>query len=359
MASVKLYSEGAMSFTGISNIFLDQYMPEANGEFVKVYLYLLRSLNDPSKECSVSAIADYFNHTENDVTRALLYWSRVGVIRLDLDERRQLTGIALLPLTQEISQAVPAQTVPVSAAPVPATSVPATPVPAVSAPQPREYSVTEVEEFRRNPEVRELLFVIESYLKKPITQTDVQFCLFWFDQLQLAPELIEYLAEACISKGHTSFRYMNRIAINWAEEGIVTIEQAREQFRARSKPVYTVMKALGIRGRDLAKTELADLNRWTGEWNFELPLIEEACRRTIEAIHEPSFSYINKILETWFKNDVHTLADVQKLDAKHSEAQKISVNASENIRPTKFSNFEGRNNDYDQLEKMLIKSTAQ
>ena len=62
--------------TAVADEFIDQYMAAANGEYVKVYLYLLRHQSEP---VSVDAIADALNHTESDVRRALAYWEKAGV----------------------------------------------------------------------------------------------------------------------------------------------------------------------------------------------------------------------------------------------------------------------------------------
>lgn len=63
--------------TAVADEFIDQYMAAANGEYVKVYLYLLRHQSEP---VSVDAIADALNHTESDVRRALAYWEKAGVL---------------------------------------------------------------------------------------------------------------------------------------------------------------------------------------------------------------------------------------------------------------------------------------
>ena len=53
--------------TLVSNEFIDRYLAEANGEYVKVYLYLLRHKDEP---VSLEKIADGLNHTEADIRRA-------------------------------------------------------------------------------------------------------------------------------------------------------------------------------------------------------------------------------------------------------------------------------------------------
>ena len=60
-----------MEATLVANTFIDEYMANASGEYVKVYLYLLRHQQDA---VSIEQIADALNHTESDVKRALAYW---------------------------------------------------------------------------------------------------------------------------------------------------------------------------------------------------------------------------------------------------------------------------------------------
>ncbi len=66
--------------TMVANEFIDRYMAGANGEYVKVYLYLLRH---QSEALDIGAIADALNHTESDVRRALGYWGRLGVLSVE------------------------------------------------------------------------------------------------------------------------------------------------------------------------------------------------------------------------------------------------------------------------------------
>ena len=64
---MKLHMQSDHSVTLIDNSFIDQYMSSANGEFVKLYIYLLRCAGT-GEELSVSSIADFFDHTEKDTS---------------------------------------------------------------------------------------------------------------------------------------------------------------------------------------------------------------------------------------------------------------------------------------------------
>lgn len=82
-------------FTSISNVFVDEYMPTANGEFVKIYLLLLRLVNTGCEDLSIPTIADTFNILESDVVRALKFWSRENLLSLSLDEDGSINGSSL------------------------------------------------------------------------------------------------------------------------------------------------------------------------------------------------------------------------------------------------------------------------
>ena len=85
-------------FTFISNHFLDRYMPSANGEFVKIYLYLLRHACQEKTLLELSSIADVFNCTEADVLRALRYWKKTGILDVTFDNKGTLTRVIFYPI---------------------------------------------------------------------------------------------------------------------------------------------------------------------------------------------------------------------------------------------------------------------
>lgn len=90
---VRLQSDGGVTL--VQNSFIDSVMPSANGEYVKLYLYLLRCASS-GKDLTVCGIADFFDHTEKDVRRALSYWEKQKVLRLHYDGQGELAGIEFL-----------------------------------------------------------------------------------------------------------------------------------------------------------------------------------------------------------------------------------------------------------------------
>ena len=98
MDTITISTKNKETYSAVSNFFIDYYMTEANGEFVKIYLYLVRLLNS-GNAVTVAGIADHFNLTEKDICRAVKYWIKQGALQLEYTKDKVLTGITLLPLS--------------------------------------------------------------------------------------------------------------------------------------------------------------------------------------------------------------------------------------------------------------------
>lgn len=413
MTAINISSDIATSFTTVSDIFIDQYMPKANGEFVKVYLYLLRATGSGAGIATISEIADHFSNTEADIIRALNYWASEGILQVQTGADGQIIGINLCSLSVSGMQAAQnniqsavadnaaqnnlqnsvvnnaAQNILQNSVVNNAAQNISTvntrmhdsvveklksQTPDKAASSQKEYTLDEIKEFRKNPDISELFFIIETYLKHTLSSTDTNMVLYWLDELHFSTDLVEYLVEYCITKGHSSLRYMNKVALGWADAGIKTVDQAKDDAAAHSQIYYSVMKALGITGRNLVDSEVSLINKWVGEYGFDIELVKAACSKTISAIQKPSFEYTDSILANWRKKDVHTLKDVEVLDANFAKANKASATGSSqstnaangSSKPksnnssskNKFNNFNQRNNDYDKLEKLFLNSTV-
>ena len=413
MTAINISSDIATSFTTVSDIFIDQYMPKANGEFVKVYLYLLRATGSGAGIATISEIADHFSNTEADIIRALNYWASEGILQVQTGADGQIMGINLCSLSVSGMQAAQSniqsavadnaaqnnlqnsvvnnaaqnilQNSVVNNAAQNISTVNTrmhdsvveklkSQTPDKAASSQKEYTLDEIKEFRKNPDISELFFIIETYLKHTLSSTDTNMVLYWLDELHFSTDLVEYLVEYCITKGHSSLRYMNKVALGWADAGIKTVDQAKDDAAAHSQIYYSVMKALGITGRNLVDSEVSLINKWVGEYGFDIELVKAACSKTISAIQKPSFEYTDSILSNWRKKDVHTLKDVEVLDANFAKANKASATGSSqstnaangSSKPksnnssskNKFNNFNQRNNDYDKLEKLFLNSTV-
>lgn len=380
MESLTFNFETKMESTMLSNIFIDTFLPQANGEFVKIYIYLLRCASG-NMPLSVSRIADVFNNTEADVIRALKYWGKMNLLKLDFNESI-LVNITFLDfpkaninsaenissLTSQVLDETIA-TVPGNESDNPAVAEFAVSNTASAASKLINgkipaYEVSKLNSFKEKEEIQELLFVASAYLGKTLTPTEINAYLFFYDELHFSKDLIEYLIEYCISKGSKSIHYIQTVALAWADEGITTKEQAMSATNTYNKNIFTVFNEFRIKGRNPIQSEVDYINKWVNDYAFDLDIIKAACQRTVLQTSKPDFRYCDGILTGWKKSNVRHLADIARLDTefnKKKTAEKaIAANANRNTgnntntNKNKFNNFQQRTYDYEKLEKELL-----
>lgn len=341
--------------TLVANDFIDRYMVSANGEYVKVYLYILRHQQE---QLDISTIADALNHTESDVRRALSYWEKLGALRMGQKQKepelptpeyvqscaggssKLSSGITIQP---DLRTGAEQNTV--SAAETAA----ARPV----------YSQDQVNLLAGDEDFSQLLYIAQKYLNKVFTPRECEVFAYLYDGLHISAELLEYLVEYCVQCGHTNIRYIETVALSWHEKGLVEVEAAKAYTSGFTKNSFAVMRAFGLTDRKPGASEKEMIERWFLTYGFTRELVLEACNRTMEATHTPSFRYADKILSEWKKAGVKSLRDVASLDQKRQERQeRQNVPRSTGSRKpaNQFHNFEQRDTDYDSMVMDQVKS---
>ena len=268
MGIIPIYRDNAADSTAISNVFIDEYMKDANDAQIKIYLYLVRMMS-VGLSTSIDEMADRFNHTEKDVIRALRYWETKGLLVLQSDAAGNITGIRLCTLQRCSAPAQEHRVISItpllSGAPVSnASGTPAdVPAPAAvsseSAPAQTETQTgaaqsaaprarsgrsaqrpsaaagitpAQLEVFQSDEKNSRLILIVEQYIGKPLSVSEIRTIYYLSDTLQFSDDLIDYLVEYCVGLGKKDFRYIEKVALNWAEEGITTTAAARQKTSA-------------------------------------------------------------------------------------------------------------------------------
>lgn len=388
MARLTIYKDNYIESTAVSNYFIDNYMKDANDAQLKVYLYLLRMIH-ANTAFGVSDIADKFNHTEKDVLRALRYWEKQRLLALDYDEDKNLVGIHLCELNPGKSSAAPAPSCgdnadtvalrPQEPVTIPdirpsvtdmtdvSAAEPASKGPAAShnEPEPLQepdpyakptYSTDQLRRFKEQENTAQLLFVAQVYVGRPLTASDMKTILYMSDVLRFSDDLIDYLIQYCVDRGKKDFRYMEKVAVSWAQQGITTPKQAQKAALKYDKSVYAIMNELGKSSAPTSK-ELEYINRWTGEYGFTPDIIFEACERTVLAVDKHRFEYAEGILSSWRKENVRHKADIKKIDEQHQKQKNAASNTSARSSGAvnnKFNQFKQNTYNFEELEKELL-----
>ena len=431
--------------TVLPNKFIDEYMIKADGEYVKIYLLILR-LQGMGLPVDVERIADHLELTRKDVLRALSYWEKAGILQTGAaaETAATVTGTAAMTngvsgdieTTQAVRASEKAMTagaagssgntmtsgilgsagnsmavgVSGSARNATATGIPGSTGNTMTAgvsgssgnsmaagateqttaslsptitpvPDKNTLSPTEVQASMTNKDLERTIYMAETYIGRPFSTTELNSFCYINDQLHFSSDLLEYLIEYCVTRGKKSVRYIESVAINWYQQGITTVKEAKEQSTLYSQNVFPIMKAFGISNRDPGSAELDYIKKWNS-LGLGTDIIIEACSRTLLATHQASFPYANKILEDWKRLGVRNTSDIKHLDDKHrSTAAATSGSSSsasgsaagyaqgqtrkgntgtaarKNTATNQFHNFEQRTYDFNDLESRLLDKT--
>ncbi len=356
--------------TVVPNYFLDEFMPEANGEFIKVFLCLLRYASDPTTSVSVSFLADKLNNTEKDILRALRYWAKANVLSLTYDSSKTLTGIAFTDtafgLDTEPTKASSSSDISVVIDNTKAISAPAEEdtypeTNKLTAPDKTAFTRSEIDLLTQSQEFRDLLYIAQRYIGKTLSSSDTDTLIYIYCTLRFPLDLTEYLIEYCVSMGHKSLNYIEKVALSWAEHNIRTVKEAKEHCNFFKKECYAVLKAFGLSKRNPVESEIKMIEKWRQTYAFTEDIIVEACNRTMQAIHQPSFEYADSILSKWHKAGVKHLNDITALDANYTKSKAAtattqSKTATPEAKPVsnKFNNMVSRSYVYEEMEKKLL-----
>lgn len=412
--------------TVLPNKFIDEYMIKADGEYVKIYLLILR-LQGMGLPVDVERIADYLELTRKDVLRALSYWEKAGILQTGAASETAATVTGSESMANGISGDTGTTQAVGTSEKVMATGVTGTDGNAMNAgtsgsdrntmtagtsgsagniitsgtsgsagntmpsestgqtgtslsptitpvPDKNTLSPTEVQASMTNKDLERTIYMAETYIGRPFSTTELNSFCYINDQLHFSSDLLEYLIEYCVTRGKKSVRYIESVAINWYQQGITSVQEAKEQSTLYSQNVFPIMKAFGISNRDPGSAELDYIKKWNS-LGLGTDIIIEACSRTLLATHQASFPYANKILEDWKRLGVRNTSDIKHLDDKHrstassssgsaagytqGQPRKGSTGAAarKNTATNQFHNFEQRTYDFNDLESRLLDKT--
>lgn len=309
------------NYTLLNNNFIDNFLPKARGEYIKIYILILKYASCGEMGFDSSFIAKTLNLLESDVKNALNYWSDMGVIKLStIDDK--ILSIEFLELCESTST----------------TS-----------------SLNLIHEINDNNLI-DFFKEIEVIIGRPLSQKEMENYINWTKVFEFSYELILYLISYCVNKNKKDFRYIEKVAIAWADLNIKTLDEAMIYTEKREKQFINyrkILNYLGMSDSDIGKPQEELFNKWLITYNMPIELIYKACDICFSKISKTDFNYIDGILNNFKNSNILTLQDFEKYENNKTSFIK---GFSKPKNKSSFSNFPQRIYDYDKLEKLLIKN---
>ena len=172
----------------------------------------------------------------------------------------------------------------------------------------------------------------------------------------MSMELMDYLIEYCAGKDKKDLRYIEKVAMDWTDNGIKTVRQAKLRAGKYDKTVYAVMKALG-KNNAPTETETAFISKWMNQYCFSPDLISFACEKTVLATDSHRMEYADGILTRWHDEGLKTKEQIRASEQKYKQEKKTPAKSLAKPSATannRFNDFKQNSYDFAALEQELL-----
>ena len=302
------------SETTISDIFFTEYMPQANGDFIKVYLYLY-FLSKYNKDIKLNDLSKKLALPLPIIQNALKYWEEQGVIT------KKNTGFIMNDLQEIELHKLYKPRVSLST---------------------KDLEKSEQSQYR----AKAIESINHSYFQGMMTPSWYNDITLWFKKYQFDEQVMIALFGYCFDKSALHRNYVQTVADAWSKNNIKTFNDLDIYFEKQeklNKIKKNISKKLGI-SRKLTQYEEAYIEKWIVDFGFSFDIIELALKRTTSKAN-PSFDYIDKLLCDWHDRNFKTVSEVETFLVNLKQKNK---NIKELEKKTKYNNYEQR--QYENLD---------
>lgn len=331
--------------TPIENIFINDYMPMANGTYVKVYLLGYKYAHDRDEKIEVTnqTIAKHLEIPLEDVLGAWDFWEKKGIIEKQILEESEGSNkynyeVKFLNLKQLyiknnlnlFGKEEEKRTK------------------KVSDDSKRLVEANEI------PQINNMFNQIDYLIRRQTVPHEKQKILTWIEDYNMNPDVIEKAVSFSVEKrGQKNINYIEGIIRNWYSDGLTNMDAVMEHFKTQDEKYYRyqkIMKILGLDKRAAAITpdEMKIIDNWFEGYSFTMEMVIKACENTVN-ISNPNVGYIEGILSSWYKKGIKEIEDIEKKDKRAERPdQKKKTSYQKKAQPlkTRFHNFEQRTDNY-------------
>ena len=262
--------------TPVENMFINEYMNSAPGDYVKVYLFALMYAG-LGTDLTNADVARHLNMEPEDVLKAWTYWEKQNVIRKHMkgSESGFDYDVEFVMLKEQLYGE--------SAAP--------------------QSPVQSIGHLMEDPPIRQMITDIEQTSGRVFNSSELQKILSWIEDYQVLPETITYAFSYAKKQRKTSLKYVAALIQDWGSRGLRDVQSVQEDLGKldRRRTMHRrVFQALGF-ARNATEEEQRIMDAWFDEMGMSLETVLDACSRT-SGISSPNINYVNKVLLNWQKD---------------------------------------------------------
>lgn len=299
------------SSTNLPDVFITEYLSEAPGDYIKIYLYMI-FLSKYNKDIKLNDLSKKIAVPLNIIQDALKYWEESNVIT------KKGTGYIVNNIQEVELNKLYSPKLTVS----------------------KETIQNMEKDKSRSNAIEAINNMYFQGIMSPSWYSDIDL---WFKKYGFDEEVMIQLFGYCFDKSALHRNYVKAVAEAWHGNNIKTfsdLEEYDERNEKIKKAKKSIAKKLGLT-RNLTEYEEAYIEKWLQEYKYNLDVIELALKKTTSKAN-PNFDYIHKIITDWHDRKLLNSEDVKKylLEFKNKTNQ-----IKELEKRTGYQNYDQRNID--------------
>lgn len=340
--------------TSIENIFINDFMPMANGTYVKVYLMGYKMARD----ASLSAIADnisiskHLNLPLEDILAAWDFWEKKKIIvkhsnkeTLTTPNNYDIEFLSLRQLYLDNNYA-----------------------PKSIEPEPSKPSTGDLIDAVKNAEIRDMFYNADQIMRRQLTPNERTEILSWVFEFNFAPELIiKAFLYSVEHKNVKNVNYVGAVLRGWYDQGILSPEEAEEYMKSSGKAYAAyrkIYRVLGYSNRTVTSGDREIIDRWIDRDQLDIEFLCEVIKEATKRTSNANMNYMDTVVRNLTENKIDTVEKYRAFIAERASAKASTPDAQADVKgktpgksgsKNRFHEFEPKGEDYspEDLERLL------
>ncbi len=346
MSTIALQGNENNFFTPINNVFIDNYMAGAHGDYIKVYIYLTRLFSSSDKTFDTSNVSKVLNITESDVIKAIKYWNNKGLINVSVNNG-EIKSIKIAPIISGNIDTSSVKNETSNIVPFKATS-------AKKSYDKDDFDDDTFDKYSNDSEFSLFVKIVSRYFNKTLNVNDIAILIDLVDKKNMSYDILELIVEHLANSGITSVKALENKCITLIENNIDTFDKAKNFMKNSNTKHSKIFKKLMPKNQitPIVEDDMFIVDKWIYDYKMPYDLIYLACDRTNKFLKSKNLNhkinYCNKIIENWHHKGIKSVEAANLFIATNDSSKKYN-------KKKKNFGFEQHDYDFDAINRQNLK----
>lgn len=301
--------------TELPDVFFTDYLSEASGDNIKVFLHILFQ-SKYNSDFNMSDVSKSLGLDFNVVQDSFKYWEDKGIL-LKKPDGYVVKNLQEIELNKLYSPKVTMS--------------------------PEQSIKTSENKFRENT----IQNINKQFFQNTMSPSWYNDISFWFEKYKFEEEVMFALFNYCFENHALHRNYVQTVAEDWSNKGVHSFYDLDLLFQKQDKKQAIgkdISKKLNLY-RNLTSFEEEYVSKWVDSYNYNMDIINLALKKSTSS-GSVNFKYIDKVITDWHEKDLRT---PQEVEAYIESTKPVSKREPRSSKVSKETTSEYTQSTFDSL----------